>query len=238
MADETKKDASKNESAQEVPPKAETVESLAAEAEEFCAALEKFFRRGFGDMPNSLDLAEMRAQQASVRDLVRRSSESGAGAGKQLTQLTQERDQFKDAAARAKADFLNYQDRARKDLQRAEEQSLRGYMNELLPILDSLDLSLKDAHTDTANLDTVRQALAMIGESLNQMLKVRGLERVASVGKPYDPTRHEAVHTRPADLKQDEKPGQVVEEFRPGYLWKGLLLRPAQVVVTQAEGKK
>ncbi|MCW8129909.1 MAG: nucleotide exchange factor GrpE [Planctomycetota bacterium] len=215
-----------------------TAESLAAEAEDFCAALEKFFRRGFGDMPNSADLAEIRAQQAGVRDLVRRASESGAGAGRQLAGLTQERDQFKDAAARAKADFLNYQDRARKDLQRAEEQALRGYMNDLLPILDSMDLSLKDAQSDNANLDTVRQALGMISESLNQMLKVRGLERVASTGKPYDPNQHEAVHTRPADPKQDEKPGTVVEEFRPGYLWKGLVLRPAQVVVTQAEGKK
>ncbi|MBI3829160.1 MAG: nucleotide exchange factor GrpE [Planctomycetes bacterium] len=219
-------------------PKADTVESLAAEAEEFCAALEKFFRRGFGDMPNSADLAEVRAQQASVRDLVRRASESGAGASKQLATLTTERDQFKDHATRAKADFLNYQDRARKDLKRAEEQALRGYVSDMLPILDSLELSLKDARSDKANLDTVRQALAMIGESMGQMLQVRGLERIPSVGQPFDPTRHEAVHVRPADPKKDEKPNTVVEEFRAGYLWKGLILRPAQVVVTQAEGAK
>lgn len=238
MADAAEKENAPKPEAAGNAPAGDTVESLAAEAESFCASLEKFFRRGFGDMPNSADLSEIRAQQASVRDLVRRAGESGAGAGKQVASLTQERDQFKDAAARAKADFLNYQDRARKDLQRAEEQSLRGYMNDLLPILDSMDLSLKDAQSDNANLDTVRQALGMISESLNQMLKVRGLDRIASVGKPYDPNQHEAVHTRPCDDKQDEKPGTVVEEFRPGYLWKGLVLRPAQVVVTQAEGKK
>lgn len=215
---------------------ADTPESLAREAEDFCAALEKFFRRGFGDMPSSTDLTEMRAQQASVRDLVRRASENSAGMEAQT--LTAERDKFKDAAARAKADFLNYQERARKDLQRAEEQALRGYVSELLPILDSMDLALKDARSDNANLETVRQALTMIGDSFNQVLKVRGLERLPATGQPYDPTRHEAVHVRPADAKKDEKPSTVVEEFRSGYLWKGLVLRPAQVVVTQAEAKK
>jgi molecular chaperone GrpE (heat shock protein) len=29
----------------------------------------------------------------------------------------------------------------------------------------------------------------------------------------------------------------VVEELRPGYLWKGLILRPTQVLVTEAEKK-
>jgi len=216
------------------PPPIDTPESLAKEAEELCASLEKFFRRGLGDMPSSADTAEMRAQQASVRDLLRRASESGAGASQEVAALTAERDQFKDAASRARADFLNYQSRASKDLSRAEEQALRGYMIELLPVLDSLDLSLKDAQSPQANLETVREALNLIATSFNHVLKVRGLERMETVGKPFDPTRHEPVFQRPADPAQGEQPNMVVEEFRPGYLWKSLVLRAAQVAVTQA----
>jgi len=221
--------------ASSAPPLArDTPESLAQDAESLCAALEKFQRRGLGSMPSSADTAEIRTQQAMVRDLLRRAAESGAVASKEVTALTAERDQFKDAASRARADFLNYQSRTSKDLSRAEELALRGYMNELLPILDSLDLSIKDAQSPHANLETVQEALNLIATSLNQMLKVRGLVRMETTRNPFDPTQHEPVFQRPADSTQDEQPNMVIEEFRPGYLWKNLVLRAAQVAITQA----
>lgn len=208
--------------------------SLGLEAEALCASLERVFRRAYGDMPKSSDLAEVRAQQAAIQDLVRRAAESGAGAQKQLAALSAEREQLKDAAARARADFLNYQARTTKDLQRAEELALRGYVAELLPILDSMDLSLIDARSEGAELSRVREALELINQSLNQVLKVRGLERMATVGQPFDPKRHEPAHVLPPDAAaaKGQKPNTVVEEIRAGYLWKGLILRAAQVVAT------
>ena len=92
--------------AEEVAPQAsaaDTAESLAQEAAEFCASLDKFFRRGFGDMPKSSDLAELRAQQASIQDLVRRSLANSETAAQRLSALTTERDQHQDAATRARA---------------------------------------------------------------------------------------------------------------------------------------
>ena len=214
-------------------------QKLMEEADALCGDFEKLFRRVFGEVPKAADLGEIRAQQAAIRDLVNRASAGGGGgegdASEKVQALEAERDKFKDAAARARADFLNYQGRAAKDLERAEELSLRRYVSELLPILDSLGLARHDAAGEKVDAQRVKEALEMIGTSLDQVLTVRGLERIEAKGKPFDPTVHEAVAKRPAEA--GEKPNQVVEELRPGYLWKGLLLRPAQVLVSEAEKK-
>lgn len=217
---------------QEVPPL-----TLAEEAEQVCASLEKFIRAKLGGMPSSLDMGELRSQQGAIRDLVQRAEEGGTDALLDLAKITTERDRLKDANARAKADFLNYQSRTQTDLKRAEELALRGYVNDLLPIFDSLDLTLADIRSGKADLQRVSEALIMLSESFAQTMKVRGLERIGALGQAFDPARHEAVATRPVDPTKNEGPSQVVEEFRPGYLWKGLLLRPAQVLVTQADPK-
>jgi molecular chaperone GrpE len=204
-------------------------------------------------MPSSAEMAELHALQACLRELVRRASESGAGAAGRLQTLTAERDQLKEHLARARADFLNYQERAAKDLARAEELALRNYVLDLLPILDHLDLARADAKAcgildapapsaaeqDLSPAQRVQKALALIAESLDQALRVRGLEPIRAQGRPYDPQFHEAVVVRPADAAKGEEPNRVVEELRPGYLWKGLLLRSAQVVLTgEAEPSK
>jgi len=214
------------------------------EADGLCTEIEKLFRRGFGEIPKASDLGELRALQSMLKGLVHRAVTEGGGdtsrdrkgAG-DVEALTAERDKMKDALQREKANFLNYQARAMKDLERAEEQSLRKYVSELLPILDNLDLAMADAHSEHADAKRVLEALDMTGSSLKQTLAVRGLERIHALGKPFDPLQHEAIFKRKADLEKGEKPNMVVEETRAGYLWKGLVLRPAQVVVTEGNAK-
>jgi molecular chaperone GrpE len=238
---ETAKDAAQEASTEAQAPGAHKQEvpplTLAEETDHLCASLEKFIRAKLDGMPSSMDMGELRSQQAAMRDLVRRAEEGGAQAAEDIEKLTVERDRLKDANARAKADFLNYQTRAQTDLKRAEELALRGYVSDLLPIFDSLDLTLSDIRSSKADLQRVSEALIMLAQSFEQTMKVRGLERIGALDQTFDPARHEAVATRPVDPAKDEKPNQVVEEFRPGYLWKGLLLRPAQVLVTQADPK-
>jgi molecular chaperone GrpE len=219
-------------------PSATEALSLEEEAEAFCVSLEKYVRGKLGGMPTSLELGELHAQQAALRDLLARSLASGYEAREDLDEVTTERDKCKDALARSRAEFLNYQTRAQSDLKRAEETALRGYMSDMLPIMDSLDLALVDAHSGKADLARVTAALEMVAQGFEQALRVRGLERIEVKEKTFDPARHEAVATRPADEAKGEKPNEVVEQLRSGYLWKGLLLRPVQVLVTAPPPKK
>lgn len=220
--------------AADIPVRAPAAPPLEAEAKAFCESLEKFYRRLLGDMPSTADVAELHAQQATLHDLLDRAARTAGESHGKLAETAAERDRLKDALARLGADFLSYQARAAKDLERAEEQALRGYMLDLLPILDSLDLAQADARSPNRDPARVLHALDILAQGFGQALKVRGLERFPAAGRPFDPNFHEAVATRPADAAKGETPNQVVEELRPGYLWKGLVLRPVQVMITVA----
>jgi molecular chaperone GrpE len=71
---------------------------------------------------------------------------------------------------------------------------------------------------------------AMSLRRVERSLPALDLERLVCVGEPYDPERMEVV-----EVVGDtgDPPGTVVEEVRPGYLWRGKLFRVAQVKVAR-----
>jgi len=147
----------------------------------------------------------------------------------EATLLIAERDRFRNDALGARADLVNYQNRMQKELAELKGAVLRAYAAELCPVLDSLELVKKDILRDEYNLPTMRQAILVFAESIWNVLRVRGLERMIVLGVAYDPALHEAVATRANPLGTTK---QVVEEVRPGYLWNGAVLRPAQVIIS------
>jgi molecular chaperone GrpE len=65
---------------------------------------------------------------------------------------------------------------------------------------------------------------------LRSLLEAEGVTSFESVGKPFDPTRHDAVAT----VRDFDGPtGTVVDEAGRGYLWQDELLRPARVRVSE-----
>src|SRR5690242_10200462 len=115
MSDETKAEETAGSAA------ANAADKWNDEADNLSGEMEKLFRRAFGEVPRAADLGDLRALQMMLKNLVRRAAaEGGGGANPELGAITAERDKLKDAALRAKADFLNYQARAGKDLERAE----------------------------------------------------------------------------------------------------------------------
>ena len=135
-----------------------------------------------------------------------------------LELVTAERDQLLDAYQRAQADFEN----TRKQVQRrAEEQVQRevgAVVEHLLPVLDACDGAL--AH-GAAEVEPVAAALLLA-------LEKQGLVRIAPVGEVFDPTEADAVVHEPGEGGEHV----VAEVLRPGYSWRGRVLRPAMVKVT------
>ena len=76
----------------------------------------------------------------------------------------------------------------------------------------------------------LREGLEAIVREARHLLKSRGLERMESVGTPFDPLRHEAV-----GLSEEGEEGSVHAELRPGYLLGGEVLRTAEVIVGKGE---
>ncbi len=86
-------------------------------------------------------------------------------------------------------------------------------------------------------LDRIRDALdalvagyTMSLERIDRALERQGLERIETVGRPFDPEQMEALDTVAGSGRPS---GEVHEEVRRGYLWGNRVFREAQVRVAR-----
>lgn len=130
----------------------------------------------------------------------------------------------------AQADLENYRKRMDKELKEAGESLAKSLVGRLLVVQDELDLAAKHAKNGTGGAE-MTEGIAMVQRNLLSALQAVGVEKVEALGKPFDPSVHEAVAK-----VQGSAPGldMVVEEVRPGFTFRGQLLRPSMVKVELA----
>ena len=158
---------------------------------------------------------ESAAEEQVLADAEAALDEAGAIVLEDFAKLSAERDDYLDQLRRTKADFENYRKRVLRQQTEHVERAAEDLVEKLLPVLDTFDLAL--AH---------EQGFEQVHASLMALLEKEGLERIDPEGKPFDPTESDAV------AHEDGDDGPVVAEvLRPGYRWKGRVLRPAMVRV-------
>jgi len=143
-----------------------------------------------------------------------------------LTAMTIERDEYLDTLRRVQAEFENYKKRMVRQQTEQLERAAEGLVNKLLPVLDNLALALSHIDTDATEEG---KALGQLNSSVWDVLSKEGLEKVEPLDQEFDPNEAEAVMHEPAEEGQDGS--KVVEVFRPGYRWRGRVLRAAMVKV-------
>jgi molecular chaperone GrpE len=79
--------------------------------------------------------------------------------------------------------------------------------------------------------EAYRQGIELIYKQLVEVLRKRGVRPIEALGADFDPHIHQAVSYEPAEDRRD---GEVIEEFRRGYMLGDRLLRPAMVKVAKA----
>jgi molecular chaperone GrpE len=140
-----------------------------------------------------------------------------------------ERDEYLDALRRLQAEFENYRKRVSKQQVEQVERAAVSLVDKLLPVLDVLDLAAE--HLGDGDSEEGK-ALVQASALLNDVLAKEGLERVDPVGDLFDPNAHEAVGNVPADESETDDQGPTVAQvMRPGYRWRGTVVRPAMVLV-------
>jgi molecular chaperone GrpE len=102
-------------------------------------------------------------------------------------------------------------------------------IKELLPVADNLERAI--AHARSANADPVIvNGLDLIARQLQDALQKAGAEPIAALGKPFDPSLHQAL----AQMESSEhEPETVIEEAQRGYVLHGRILRPSLVTVSK-----
>ena len=143
-------------------------------------------------------------------------------------QLKQERDEYYDLLLRKTAEFDNYRKRTERDRQQLADAAAADLLEELLPLVDDMERALKaDLGSDAS---AIHKGVELIHKQLLETLRKRGVTPIESLGADFDPHFHMAVVHEPADGCRE---GEVIEEFRRGYMLGDRLLRPAMVKVAK-----
>jgi molecular chaperone GrpE len=132
------------------------------------------------------------------------------------------------AALRALRNLEATEARLERNARREAEETRGKLVQELLPVLDNLDRTIRAAQAgrgDPALLEGVR----MVRQQLEGVLRGYGVERIEALGQRFDPAIHEAIGMIAVDDPQ--RHGAVVHQAEPGYRMAGRLLRPARVNV-------
>lgn len=135
--------------------------------------------------------------------------------------ISEERKALREASERLEA----ARGRVERDAQKALDETRSKLLEQLIPVLDSLDR----AQTSDP------QGIAQIRAQLEGVMRGFGLERFdAEVGAPFDPREHEAMAVTAVDAPSlDQK---ITAQWSAGYRHAGKLLRPARVQVGRFRG--
>jgi molecular chaperone GrpE len=136
---------------------------------------------------------------------------------------------LEDRVKRMQAEFLNETRRIRSQADADRAFAIQRVVVDLLPVADALHGAAATLAAD-AEAARFREGLELVVRQLDEVLARHGVTRIEAVGKPFDPTQHEAVLL--VD-RADLPPQTVVAVVRPGFALNGRVVRPAHVTVSR-----
>lgn len=135
-------------------------------------------------------------------------------------------EELTDQLQRERAELINYRRRKEQEQDLIRARAMENTLRKLLPVVDDFHRALKTLPADVEG-NSWAQGFRMIENNLWKTFESEGITAMDSIGKPFDPARHEAV------VFDENTTGEhmVVEEFQRGYLIRDRVLRPAMVRV-------
>jgi molecular chaperone GrpE len=101
---------------------------------------------------------------------------------------------------------------------------------DLIQLYDTVDATVRATVDGTASVEAVGARLGSVRDQVLRTLGRQDVEMVhVRVGEPFDEVEQEAIDVRAVSRVEDD--GTVVEVARPGFRYRGRLLRPASVIV-------
>lgn len=137
----------------------------------------------------------------------------------------------KDRALRLAAEMDNLRRRVALDVEKAHKFALEKFVNELLPVIDSLERALDMSDRENEQLKPMLEGVDLTLRSLLGAVNKFGVEVVDPQNEPFDPNRHQAMSMLP---NAEVAPNTVLAVMQKGYELNGRIVRPAMVMVSRA----
>jgi molecular chaperone GrpE len=129
---------------------------------------------------------------------------------------------------RTKAEMDNLRRRTQKDLESAHKFALEKFVQELLPIMDSMELGLASENVDAEALrEGMQLTLSMLQNAFNKF----NIAAIDPMNQKFDPELHQAMAMQPSN---ELEPNTVMSVMQKGYTLNERLVRPAMVMVSKA----
>lgn len=149
----------------------------------------------------------------------------------EIDELRAERDSFKDKFMRALADAENARKRGDKMRREAEQYGGSKLARDMLPVYDNMKRAL-DAATEEqrAGAKALIEGIELTMRELVNVFSKHGMTVIApQVGDRFDPNIHEAMFEAPLP---GTNAGDIIQVSAEGFMLHDRLLRPAQVGVS------
>lgn len=148
----------------------------------------------------------------------------------QLATALAEAEKNKDMALRVQAEMENARRRTRMDVEAAHKYALEKFVNELIPVVDSMELGVDAASKPDVSVESLKEGMDMTFKLLLDVLQKFDVERLDPKGEKFNPQLHEAMTMVPSP---DHESNHVMEVFQKGYTLNKRLVRAARVIVAQ-----
>tara|TARA_E500000331_G_scaffold212836_1_gene204105 strand:+ start:648 stop:1166 length:519 start_codon:yes stop_codon:yes gene_type:complete len=145
---------------------------------------------------------------------------------KKLESLQKENNDFKNIAARAQADLVNYRNRMKIELLEIEHKAIKNFALKILSVIDDIDLAIENSKDSSK--EVLLGGLSSIRNKFQNILKIKNIN-IIEENKKFDPYIHEAL------LKTDsnQEDGSILRVLRKGYVMNNEVIRPAQVEIAE-----
>lgn len=128
-------------------------------------------------------------------------------------------DEFLELSKRLRADFVNYQDRIRREKQTWTRQALDDFFRDFIPAMDIFTWARFEE-------PTLMESLRLMEREFMRVLSKQEVAPIETQGKIFDPAFHEAVGY---EEREEGVEGAIIDEVRRGWAISGHVLRPANV---------
>ncbi|XP_051150789.1 uncharacterized protein LOC127265148 [Andrographis paniculata] len=152
-----------------------------------------------------------------------------------VSHLSAEISSRKEKCVRLQADFDNYRKRSEKEKLTVRSDAQGEMIESLLPIVDSFERARQQIKLITDKEKSIDASYQGIYKQFVEIMRSLRVAVVPTVGKPFDPSVHEAIARVES---QQFKEGIIVQELHRGFFLGDRLLRPAVVKVSSGPGKK
>jgi len=156
----------------------------------------------------------------------------------ELAKAKADAEHWKNEFYRAYADTKNLRSSLEKEHQSAIKYRAEGFIEELLPVLDSFHMALANEPSDPA-MKNYLVGFQYVYKNLVTVLENEGVTEIdPQIDKPFDSATMNAVDT--VEVEDDKKANLVTKVYAKGYKLHDRLIRPAMVTVTKKkeEAKK